>query len=118
MVIFWQRLEGAVALILATMVFSTISGNWLIFILLLFVPDITIAGYLINKKVGAIIYNLGHSLVLPLLLLGFGYLYEQELVSAIALVWMAHIGMDRMLGFGLKDSKGFQYTHLGKIGKK
>jgi hypothetical protein len=33
----------------------------------------------------------------------------------MALIWLAHIGMDRMLGYGLKYSGGFKDTHLGRL---
>ena len=32
-------------------------------------------------------------------------------------LWLAHIGIDRALGYGLKYATGFSYTHLGRIGK-
>jgi hypothetical protein len=34
----------------------------------------------------------------------------------IALIWANHIGIDRMLGYGLKYAEGFRFTHLGRIG--
>jgi hypothetical protein len=34
------------------------------------------------------------------------------------IVLFGHASMDRMLGYGLKTSEGFKYTHLGIIGKK
>ena len=35
----------------------------------------------------------------------------------VALVWAAHVGLDRALGYGLKLPAGFQHTHLGQIGR-
>jgi hypothetical protein len=35
----------------------------------------------------------------------------------VALIWAAHIGMDRALGYGLKETSGFTRTHLGRVGK-
>ena len=32
---------------------------------------------------------------------------------ALALVWLAHIGLDRLLGMGLKYNDRFAHTHLG-----
>ena len=74
-------------------------------------------GYLINENIGAISYNSAHSLVGALFVLGAGYFIESHVLLLAANIWCAHIGFDRALGYGLKYSKGFAFTHLGKIGK-
>jgi hypothetical protein len=117
MSVYTQKLEGLVIFGSALLTFDVVSGAWLAFILLLLVPDVSMVGYLLNKKVGAVIYNTGHSLVLPLLFLTFGFLYQQQLAVVAGLIWLAHIGIDRMLGYGLKEASGFKHTHLGRIGK-
>jgi len=33
----------------------------------------------------------------------------------MALIWAAHIGFDRFLGYGLKYPVAFRVTHLGSI---
>ncbi|SDM68181.1 DUF4260 family protein [Sediminibacillus halophilus] len=87
----------------------------LLFFLLLFVPDITMVGYLLNSRTGSLVYNIGHSLILPGILLFIAYLGGLSLLLTVALIWIAHIYLDRSLGFGLKYSKGFKVTHLQKI---
>lgn len=114
---FYLRLEGLVLLALSVMLYYYVADSWWLFVLLILAPDVSMAGYGFNKVAGAFVYNLGHSLVIPLLLLGIGYLYEQDLLLSIGLIWVAHIGLDRALGFGLKETKGFKYTNLGRIGK-
>ena len=117
-IITWQRLEGALILAASLWWFHLNSGNWWLFLLFLFSPDIFCLGYLKNTKTGALFYNLGHSLVIPLTIMLFaqpGYMHH--LFNA-ALIWTAHIGMDRMLGFGLKYNDDFKHTHLGLIGNK
>ena len=49
----------------------------------------------------------------------WGLLYGVNTVGAVAgsLIWLAHIGMDHALGYGLKYASGFAVTHLGRIGK-
>ena len=74
-------------------------------------------GYFFNNKIGAHIYNIGHGLVLPVLLLMVGITLQDKNLIGLSLIWFAHIGMDRALGFGLKMESGFNDTHLGKIGK-
>lgn len=113
-----QRLEGLFIFLLAIFVYFKLDGNWVLFILLLFVPDISMIGYLKDNKLGAIIYNLGHNLVLSIALIIFGYITNIELLIFLGLILSAHIGIDRTLGYGLKEKEGFKFTHLGKIGKK
>jgi hypothetical protein len=36
---------------------------------------------------------------------------------SLATIWIAHIGFDRALGYGLKYGSGFTHTHLGRIGR-
>ena len=87
---------------------------WLFFIFLL-VPDITMIGYAINKKIGAIVYNFGHSFILPLLV-ALGYFYfSKDYLLVISIIWIAHIFMDRLLGFGLKYKNSFNKTHIQKL---
>lgn len=111
------RLEGLFIFLLATFLFFNLGGNWLIFALLLFTPDISMIGYIKDKKIGAITYNLVHNLALSFGLMLIGYLSNNELILFAGLILSAHIGVDRSLGYGLKEFSGFKDTHLGKIGK-
>ena len=87
---------------------------WLFFVLLLF-PDITMIGYAINKKIGAIVYNFGHSFILPLLL-ALCYLYfSKDYLLIISIICIAQIFMDRLLGFGLKYQESFNKTHIQRL---
>jgi hypothetical protein len=49
-------------------------------------------------------------------MVGVGWWQARPLVLALGLVWLAHIGVDRLLGYGLKYNDNFQHTHLGWIG--
>lgn len=111
-------MEGLALLTFATTFYYLIDGNWLVFIVLLFAVDIFMLGYLINPRIGSIAYNIGHSMILPLLLLTSGLLNNWELAVHLSLIWLAHIGLDRMLGYGLKFADSFKHTHLGNIGRK
>lgn len=110
-----QRLEGLFIFLLAIFVYFKLEGNWLLFILLLFLPDISMVGYIKDAKLGAFIYNLGHNLVLPIVFFIFGVILNIELLTFLGLIFGAHVGLDRALGFGLKEKTGFKDTHLGKI---
>jgi hypothetical protein len=75
-------------------------------------------GYLKDARVGAALYNLGHWLLWPALLLAFGIPSGGSAFIGAGSIWLAHIGMDRALGYGLKLEEGFTHTHLGLIGRR
>ena len=113
-----QRLEGAFFLALAIYGFSQSGWSWWWLAVLVLAVDVSMLGYLAGPKLGAAIYNLGHNLVGPGLILGW-YLLDGPL-SALALgsIWLAHIGLDRVVGYGLKFADRFTHTHLGEIGRR
>jgi hypothetical protein len=86
--------------------------------LTLLAPDIAMLGYLRGPRLGAITYNLAHLKILPLTLGSIGLLTGNTLEIQLALIWFAHIGMDRAAGYGLKLETGFSDTTLGKIGRQ
>ncbi len=116
--IIFQRLEGFTLLVVSIFVYVNLNLNIFVFILALLLVDIFMAGYLINNKVGAYIYNVGHSISIPLVIGAAGYYTGSGMTIAVSLIWFAHIGMDRAFGYGLKLESGFKNTHLGHIGKK
>ncbi len=111
----WLRLEGATLMLGGAAIYFALGGHWLLFALLLLVPDIAMLGYLFGKRSGAHAYNLFHSYPLPAALLAFGFLANQPLAVSIALIWFVHIGLDRMIGYGLKYSSNFKNTHLSRV---
>ena len=80
-------------------------------------PDIGMLGYLADSRVGATTYNLLHTYLGPAILLVGAIVAESPLTYSVAIVWFAHIGFDRALGYGLKYGDGFNHTHLGFIGR-
>lgn len=82
---------------------------------MLLVPDISMIGYLIDKKLGAIIYNSVHNYILPFLIFLVGIHVENPYILLAAIVLMGHVGMDRMLGFGLKYPSNFKNAHTQKL---
>ena len=113
-----QRWEGLALLVLAVVLFAWSDLSWWWFALLLLVPDLTMVGYLKDPRVGAAVYNLGHWLFWPALLLAVGIPRGVSVLVAVGSIWLAHIGMDRALGYGLKLQEGFGHTHLGLIGRR
>jgi hypothetical protein len=111
------RLEGLVALIGAVLAYHAGHWNWLLFAILFLVPDLTMLGYLVCRTVGAVAYNAGHTYLAPATIAAAGLVVGSAVCYQIALIWAAHIGFDRVLGYGLKYCSGFGDTHLGRIGK-
>ena len=80
-------------------------------------PDLSFAAYLSGPRFGALVYNAAHSYLAPMAMMTSGFATASPLVLSIAMIWLAHIGFDRALGYGLKYAAGFNFTHLGRIGK-
>ena len=110
------RLEGAAVLIVGLFSYYWSHGNWLPFALLFLVPDLSMVGCAANVRVGAITYNAVHTYVGPLVLAGYSFGSNRPAIFWLSLIWIAHIGLDRMLGFGLKYPTRFNDTHLSLIG--
>jgi len=111
------RLE-ALALFLAAVALYVHSGaGWKLFAILILVPDLSMAFYLGGPRIGAAAYNAAHSTVGPIALAAASFFVPQPLLMPIALIWAAHVGIDRALGFGLKYPTAFGDTHLGRIGR-
>jgi len=112
------RLEGLTLFTGMVMLYASWGGSWLVFALLFFVPDLSFLAYLADARFGALVYNAAHSYMAPVALLTLGFGFASPLTLSIAMIWLAHIGIDRALGYGLKYSAGFGFTHLGRIGRQ
>ncbi|MDM0067398.1 DUF4260 domain-containing protein [Variovorax sp. J31P207] len=110
------RLEGLVVLAASLAGYSQLGAGWGSFALMFLLPDLSWLGYLAGPRQGAAAYNAAHSYLGPVALLALGGLGGQPVALALGLVWCAHIGFDRMLGYGLKYASGFGDTHLGRLG--
>lgn len=111
------RIEGLCVLAISLLAYAKFGGGWGTFALFFLAPDLSFLGYLAGSKVGAVSYNLAHSLIGALAILAVGVLLSVPVAVTAGIIWVAHIGFDRALGYGLKYSAGFGYTHLGLIGR-
>jgi hypothetical protein len=111
------RLEGLALFAGMTLLYAVWGGSWWVYVILFLVPDISFLAYFSGPKFGAMIYNTMHTYLIPVPLMVTGFGLEAPLLLSIAIIWLAHIGIDRALGYGLKYSAGFGFTHLGRIGK-
>jgi hypothetical protein len=112
------RLEGLTLFASMVGLYAIGGGSWWIFAILFLAPDISFAGYLAGPQAGAFIYNVAHSYLAPVALMTAGFASADSLTLSVAMIWLAHIGIDRALGYGLKYEAGFSFTHLGRIGRK
>ena len=112
------RLEGAAAFAAAIALYGHDGFSWLAFAVLFLAPDLSMLAYLVGPRAGAFAYDLVHTYALALPLAVAGFAVGSTVASALALIWIAHIGFDRMLGYGLKYRSGFGDTHLGRIGRE
>lgn len=108
------QLENFLLLLLCLVFYFQSTYSTILLVILFFVPDIAIIAYLINTKIGKYIYNLFHSYNIPFFLLGISLFVNTSLLTAISLIWIAHIALDRTLGMGLKEEQ-FKKTHLQKL---
>lgn len=107
--------EGLAIFFAAVYLYYLLSADWLLFVILFLTPDISMVGYIKNTRLGAIIYNLVHNYALGIVVSGIGVLFGSNLVISLGLILLAHVGIDRFLGFGLKYPTHFKETHLQKV---
>lgn len=109
------RLEGLALLAGAVVLYADGDRGWLLFALLFLAPDLSFAAYLGGPRAGALGYNAVHTLVGPVALGAVAVTTDWEPGVRLALIWLAHIGMDRALGYGLKYPTAFKDTHLNRV---
>ena len=106
------HLEGLVVLVSACALYARLGFSWTWFAVLLLAPDLSMLALLMNARVGAACYNLVHTYVSPALMLVILIALNRPGSSWIVLIWIAHIGMDRLVGYGLKYPDDLKRTHL------
>ncbi len=111
------RLEGLALFILGTWAFAQTGQSWWLYAILFFSPDLSFIAYAAGPKTGAGAYNATHTTLGPAILAGIGLFLNAPLILGIAAIWAAHIGFDRVVGYGLKYGTAFSDTHLGRIGR-
>lgn len=109
------RLEGLAILVAALVLYFDAGFGWLLLLVLFLAPDLSFAGYAFGPRIGALAYNALHTEVLPVVLGIVGVVGGIDWATQLALIWLAHIGLDRLLGYGLKYPTAFRDTHLQRI---
>ena len=112
------RLEGFCLLAGSFCAFHVQHAVWALFDVMFFEPYLSMLWYLVNPRIGAVAYNAAHTTVVYGPLAAYGYLSGFSVALSLGLIGLAHVGFDRLLGYGLKYPLGFGYTHLGRSGKE
>jgi len=107
--------EGAALFGISLFLYHSIGASWTLFLILFLWPDLGMLGYLASVKLGAALYNLVHTETLALILAGLAFARHESTALAFSLIWIAHIGFDRALGYGLKYPTFFKDTHLQRV---
>jgi hypothetical protein len=109
------RTEGGAVAVAAIAVYFHEGYPWWLFVALILAPDLSMIGYAGGLRVGAATYNAAHTYAFPVVLTAVGLLGGADLAVEIGLIWLAHIGVDRAIGYGLKYPSGFKDTHLQRV---
>jgi hypothetical protein len=109
------KIEEAILLAATILIYHHFQFSWLLFAILFLSPDLFMLGYLANLRLGSALYNLGHTLFIPLSLFIAAYFTHHSLLISISVIWLSHIAFDRLLGYGLKYPTYFKDTHLQRI---
>ena len=111
------QLEGLAVAAVSAILYAHTGAPWWLFAALWLAPDLFMLGYLAGPRWGAHCYNSVHTYLGPTTLSAIGLLFHHAALFPFALIWFNHIGIDRLLGYGLKSREGFGITHLGRHGK-
>jgi hypothetical protein len=111
----WLRIEGAAIALAAGVIYAQSGAGWGVFALCFLLPDVAMLGYVAGPRYGALCYNMAHSYTAPLIFFAASGALGQPWALAAASLWVAHIGLDRAIGYGLKYSHAFKATHLDAI---
>ncbi|MGO9325687.1 MAG: DUF4260 domain-containing protein [Terracidiphilus sp.] len=117
-ILFLLRLEGLVVAVATAVIYARIGASWWLFAALWLAPDVSMLGYLAGPCRGARIYNAFHTYIAPGVLALCSLMPGAHTALPVALIWANHIGVDRLLGYGLKYGNGFGFTHLSRLGKQ
>jgi hypothetical protein len=111
------KLEETAEWAFSIFLFSTLEFAWWWYPVLILLPDLSMIGYAVSAKAGAVSYNMIHHKGLGIVVGLVGFLLSNQPLMLAGVILFSHSSMDRMFGYGLKYSDDFKHTHLGKIGE-
>ena len=111
------KLEELAMFILGILAFNELYFAWWWFLILILTPDIGMLGYLVNTKIGGVLYNVFHHKGIAIVFYLFGTYFQNDILKLMGVILFSHASLDRILGYGLKYLDNFKHTHLGQIRK-
>lgn len=112
------KVEEALLFLFSIFLFRELDFSWWYYLVFFLAPDLSMLGYLVNTKIGAISYNFFHHKGVAIAVYIGGVLLEVQVIQFIGLILLGHASLDRIFGYGLKYYDSFNRTHLGMVGKK
>ncbi len=109
------HLEGLSLLTACVALYHYADYSWLAFGLAFFIPDLSFLAYGLGMRVGSVVYNAAHTMILPLVLGTLSFFLGWDIGQQVALIWLAHIAFDRTVGYGLRYPNAFKDSHLRRV---
>ena len=109
------RLESLAIIAVTLVAYAWYDFSWLLLVVLFLVPDLSALGYLLGNSIGATMYNVVHTYTTPLIFGALALIIGWNFGLQLALIWVLHIAVDRLVGYGLKYGDGFKETHLSRV---
>jgi Domain of unknown function (DUF4260) len=113
----WLRIEGVAALAAGAALYLHLGGPLLWLVPLVLGVDISMVGYVGGPRLGAVVYNLAHNWATGVAVLALALWLGSPPLALLGAILVAHTGMDRAMGYGLKYPGAFADTHLGRLGR-
>ena len=108
------RLDDLSILSAAVGLYILWGGNWWLFALFAILPDVSLLAYIGydgTSRWPSLVYNTFHTYALPIL----GLIAFWSFQPIFLLGWVAHIAVDRFVGYGFKSATDLKQTHLQQI---
>ena len=109
------RAEGAAVAAAAIALYFHADYPWWLLVVLALAPDLSMVGYVGGPTIGAAACDAAHTYLLPVVLAAIGVIADAGIAVQVGLIWIAHIGVDRAVGYGLKYPGEFKETHLQRV---
>ena len=109
------RLEGLAVLVASLVLYFHADFGWVLLVALFLAPDLSFAAYALGLRIGALVYDAVHTEIVPVALGTVGIVADADTATKLALIWLAHIGVDRVVGYGLKYPTAFEETHFSRV---
>jgi hypothetical protein len=113
----WLRTEAVAAFAAGLALYLHLGGHLIWLIPLLLAVDLSMVGYVGGPRAGSVVYNVAHNWAAGIAVLAMAWWVGSPALALAGAIVVAHTGMDRVAGYGLKYPTAFADTHLGRLGR-